>query len=140
MIYVDTSALVPYYCPEALSDAAQRFLASQNELAISDLEEVELFSALAKKVRAGEMGRKDAQRVRATFQIHLESGLYVRLPVERRHFATAREWLTALRPPLAALDALHLAVAAGQPCPIVTVDASLARAARAIGVAARVLR
>ena len=65
MIYVDTSALVPYYCPEALSDAAQRFLASQNELAISDLEEVELFSALAKKVRAGEMGRKDAQRVRA---------------------------------------------------------------------------
>lgn len=140
MIYIDTSALVPYYCPEPRSAAAQRFLARQTEPAISDLVEVELFSALARKVRAAELRRADAQRIQATFRAHLEGGLYTRLPVERRHFGIARDWLAALHPPLAALDALHLAIAAAQPCPIVTLDRALARAARTVGVAARVLR
>ncbi len=140
MIYIDTSALVPYYCPEPLSAAAQKFLIRQVQPAISDLVEVELFSALARKVRAAQLRRADAQRIQATFRTHLDGGVYIRLSVESRHFAIARDWLAAFHPPLAALDALHLAVAAAQPCPIVTVDATLARAARALGVAARVLR
>ncbi len=140
MIYIDTSALVPYYCPEPLSGAVQRFLTRQVQPAISDLVEVELFSALAKKVRATQLRRADVQRIQATFRAHLDGGVYTRLSVESRHFAIARDWLAAFHPPLAALDALHLAVAAAQPCPIVTVDATLARAARALGVVARVLR
>lgn len=137
---MDTSALVPYYCPESLSTAAQRFLGRHVERAISDLVEVELLSALARKVRTGELRRADAQRIQDVFRTHLEAGLYLRLPVERRHFTAAREWLAALRAPLATLDALHLAVAAAQGCSMVTVDAALARAGRAIGVRVRLLR
>ncbi len=140
MIYVDTSALVPYYCPEPRSTGVQRFLARQTELAISDLVEVELFSALAKKVRAAELRRADAQRIQATFQAHRDGGVYTRLPVEHRHFVIARDWLAAFHPSLATLDALHLAIAAAQPCPLFTLDGVLARAARTLGVAARVLR
>jgi len=140
LIYVDTSALVPYYCPEPLSPAVQRFLGQQVDRTISDLVEVELFSALARKVRTGELRRADAQRIQEVFRTHLEAGMYLRLPVERRHFAVAREWLVALHTPLATLDALHLAIAAAQDCPMVTVDAALARAGRAVGVRVRLLR
>lgn len=140
MIYIDTSALVPYYSPEALSTTAQRFLTRQTQPAISDLVEVELFSALARKVRATQLRRADAQRIHAAFRAHLDGGVYVRIPLERRHFVMARDWLAAFHPPLAALDALHLAIAAALPCPIVTTDAALARAARSLGVTTRVLR
>lgn len=51
MVYVDTSVLVAYYCPEPLSVAVQQFLIEQPKPAISSLTEVELFSALARKVR-----------------------------------------------------------------------------------------
>lgn len=140
MTYVDTSALVPYYCPEHLSTAAQRFLGRHADRAISDLVEVEISSALARKVRTGELRRADAQRIQDVFRTHLEAGLYLRLPVERRHFDVAGEWLAAFRVPLAPLDALHLAVAAAQGCPMVTVDAALARAGRAVGVRVLLLR
>jgi predicted nucleic acid-binding protein len=140
LIYVDTSALVPYYCPEPLSPAVQRFLGQQGDRAISDLVEVELLSALARKVRTGELRRADAHRIQEVFRSHLEAGLYLRLPVERRHFAIAREWLATLHTSLATLDALHLAIAADQDCPLVTVDLALARAGRAVGARVRLLR
>ena len=139
MIYVDTSALVPYYCPEPLSERVQRYLARQDERVISDLVEVEFFSAIARKVRAEELRPMDAPRIQNTFISHLEAGLYLRLPVERRHYALARGWLASLKPPLATLDALHVAVTAVQACPLVTLDTALARAARLLGVSARVL-
>ena len=139
MIYVDTSALVPYYCPEPLSARVQRYLARQAERAVSDLVEVEFFSAIARKVRANELRSVDAQRIQSTMLTHLEAGVYVRLPVERRHYALARDWLASLKPPLAALDALHLAIAAVQTCPLVTLDRALVRAARAMGIPARML-
>ena len=47
-MYVDTSLLVPYYCPEALSQRAERTLRADPRPAVSDLVEVEFFSALAR--------------------------------------------------------------------------------------------
>lgn len=90
MIYVDTSALVPYYCPEPLSEKVQRVLSGHDAPAISDLVEVEFFSALAKKVRVRQMRRQEARDIQAVFLGHLAEGLYIRLPLERRHFAVAR--------------------------------------------------
>ena len=49
MIYVDTSALVAYYCPEPLSEKVETFLMSQTRPIISTLTEIELFSAVSKK-------------------------------------------------------------------------------------------
>ena len=57
MIYIDTSVLVACYCPEPLSERAQRALAQEDERAISSLVELEFVSALARKVRTHEMRR-----------------------------------------------------------------------------------
>ena len=50
MVYVDTSVLVAYYSPEKLSERAEEFLIGQDRVAISNLTELELFSALSRKV------------------------------------------------------------------------------------------
>ena len=60
MIYIDTSVLAAYYCPEPLSEQSQRVLAEEGERAISSLVELELVSALARKVRSREMRLADA--------------------------------------------------------------------------------
>ena len=49
MIYLDTSVLVSYYCPEALSRQAQDILREAAKPCLSFLTEVELTSAVSKK-------------------------------------------------------------------------------------------
>ena len=67
MYYIDTSVLVAYYCPEALSEQVQDFLSEQVKPAISTLTEVELFSAIARKVRMGDLGQPDGNRIVSKF-------------------------------------------------------------------------
>ena len=51
MIYVDTSVLAAYYCPEPQSEKVEDVLMQNHPWTISVLTEVELLSAIAKKVR-----------------------------------------------------------------------------------------
>lgn len=139
MIYVDTSVLAAYYCPEPLSERAQKALNAADGRAISWLCEVELASALSRKARAREMRRADVQRVLTLFQAHLEQGIFVRLALNASHFVQAREWLASLALPLRALDTLHLAVAAREDCPLLTADVALAKACASVGVSARLI-
>ena len=139
MIYVDTSVLAAYYCPEPLSERAQRALAGESKRAVSPLVDVELASALARKVRAREIRRAEAHRVLTLYQSHLEQGVFTRLPIETAHFAQAREWLASLNVALRSLDALHAAVAGLQGCPLLTADAAMARACAGLGVTARLV-
>ena len=128
--------LVAYYCPEPLSRAAQRFLRRAQDPTVSDLVEVEFFSALARKVRGGQITRDDAQRITGLFVTHLESGGFARMPLERSTYHTARAWLEGLAVPVRTLDALHLAVAATHEMTIATSDAALAASAAALGIRA----
>jgi hypothetical protein len=139
LIYIDTSVLAAYYCPEPLSEQSQRVLAEEGERAISSLVELELVSALARKVRCREMRRADAHRIVAVFQSHLEQGIYTRLAVDSAHFAKAREWLATFILPLQTLDALHLAVAVMHGCRLLTADVALVKACAKIGVKARLI-
>ena len=107
-MYIDTSLLVPYYCPEPLSQVAERVLRGDPRPTLSDLVEVEFFSALGRKVREREMSATDASRAGEQFLSHLRTHRYERLPVERRHYDAARGWLARFALPLRALDALHL--------------------------------
>jgi predicted nucleic acid-binding protein len=134
-MYIDTSLLVPYYCPEPLSGAAERVLRGDPRPAVSDLVEVEFFSALAAKVRARGMAAADARRVGDAFLAHLEAAMFDRIAVERRHYQVARGWLARLTTPLRALDALHLAVASAEGLRLATADRALSRSARPLGVA-----
>lgn len=44
MIYLDTSAIAPFYWTEALSDAIESFIKTEAEPALSQLVEVEPFT------------------------------------------------------------------------------------------------
>jgi predicted nucleic acid-binding protein len=134
LIYVDTSVLVPYYFPEPLSSRIQRFLRETPAIALSDLGEVEFFSALARKVRERELPREDARRIAAVFIGHLEGGAYTRLELDRATYQTARSWISGFDVSLRTLDALHLAVAAMGALPIATADAAQARSAASLGL------
>jgi predicted nucleic acid-binding protein len=129
MIYVDTSVLVAYYCPERLSDKVETFLMKHPKPTISALTEVEFFSAVSGKVRKKEMDLKDAGRVTARFLAHLDSDYYTYVPVEAHDYRLARDWIGMFRMELRTLDALHLAVASSAGLTLVTSDQGLYKAA-----------
>ena len=128
--YVDTSVLVAYYCLEPLSEKAESFLLDQSRPAVSDLTQVEVLSALSRKVRERELPRKEAVRVAGKFLAHLNEGFYSCLPVESRHYSLARDWVSLFRLNLRTLDGLHLAVASSEGLTLVTSDRGLYKSAR----------
>lgn len=139
MAYLDTSVLVAYYCPEPLSEAAEKMILGDQQPAVSALTEVELVSALARKVRERELSRENANHVLTEFQSHLNQLLFKRIPVERDDYSVAFNWLAQFAIPLRTLDALHLAVAAQNNLELVTADKQLSQSARKLGVRTRLL-
>ncbi|MDZ7759233.1 MAG: type II toxin-antitoxin system VapC family toxin [Desulfovermiculus sp.] len=84
MAYIDTSVLTAYYCPEPMSQQAQAILRNQKPT-LSSLTELELFSAVARKVRTAELAKTDAHRIIAQFSAHVHSGLFVVVAVENQN-------------------------------------------------------
>lgn len=138
--YIDTSVLAAYYCPEAMSDQAQQVLAKEVRPALSVLTEVELVSAVARKVRTGEIGKNHGHHVIALFTAHLDKGYYVRLNVNEHHWRLARDWISHFHAPLRTLDALHLSLAFSEGLELITSDKLLCSSANVLGVPARLLR
>lgn len=139
MPYFDTSVIAAYYCPEELSDTAERVLRYTPVPVISPLVEVELASAVARKVREKVLDRVDAARILAEFRGHLSQGLYGIAQITPVHYAMAAAWIGTLETPLRALDAIHLAVAAENNEQVVTSDRVMAAAARHLKVPCRLL-
>jgi len=134
MAYLDTSLLVAYYCPEPLSAAAQRTIRRDDRPTISPLVEVELYSAVAAKVRARHLDRTTADQVLALFQQHVADARLGMVAIGEGEYALARNWLGRFATPLRALDALHLAAAHANDLTLVTADQALARSAKHLGV------
>jgi predicted nucleic acid-binding protein len=134
MAYIDTSLLAAFYCPEPLSQTVQKRLSKAARLVISPLVELELYSAVAAKVRAKELPASSAGRVLDMFRKHLADGLYDIMPIETPEYAMARDWIGRFSSPLRAPDALHLAAAFNHDLSLLTADKALAWAARHFGV------
>lgn len=139
MAYVDTSVLVAYYCPEALSRKAQREIGKSGVPTVSPLTEVEFCSALGIKVRTGGLDVLSAHRVLSCFQSHCADGVYRIVPIENPAYALARRWITSFSAPLRTLDALHLAVAFMARQVLLTADRAMATSAKEFGVRHRLL-
>lgn len=132
MVYIDTSILAAYYCPEPFSEKAEAFLISYNKPAISNLSELELYSAVSRKVGEEGMNRKDASRIIVKFTGHKDGDFYTFLLVEQQHYKLARDWIGLFKGGLKSLDALHLAVASSEGLTVVTADKGLFKSARAL--------
>ncbi len=134
MYYIDTSVLVAYYSPEDLSNHAEEFLTTCPQPAISSLTELEFYSALARKARAGDLAKGDAERLSAAFLAHLQGSIFTYLSLQDEHFRLACHWLALWNTALRSFDALHLALTATGGMTIVTADQQLARSAEALAV------
>jgi uncharacterized protein len=128
--YIDTSILGAYYCPEALSAAAENALRQIKTPVISLLSEVEFASLISKKRRLREINAPQAKAILDLIATHVAEGSYRRIPVTTEHFLKARQLLSAAKIPLHTLDALHLSLAITEKLPLMTADRDLAKAAK----------
>ncbi len=132
--YLDTSVLTAYYSPEPRSASVQRVLSRIEGPTVSPLVEVELYCAIARKVRGGGLEASDARRIFAQFQLHLAEPRFHLVSLQNGEFRLAREWIGEMVSPLRVLDALHLAAAFAHGLCLLTADRELARSARHFGV------
>ncbi|MFO8099529.1 MAG: type II toxin-antitoxin system VapC family toxin [Salinibacter sp.] len=138
--YVDTSVLVAYYCPEPLSEQAERRVRALDPPVISRLTDVELHSALAKKVRRDELTDEDAQRVQELFRDHCDQGLYYTESIQDADLRQARRWMAQRSTALRTLDAVHLATANRHKLRVLTADRIMSRAGAHLDVPVERLR
>ena len=73
MIYLDTSIVASLYWSETLSDKVEELVISETELGLSQLVEVELVSALSRRVRMREISLDDATAIVERFQTDIYS-------------------------------------------------------------------
>lgn len=133
--YLDTSALIALYCPEAWSEKTEKIIQGLERIpVISELVEVEFCSVLTRKKHMREISHKSAQSILTEFFLHLEQHYYRHCLLNTSHFQQARNWLCQLKTSLRTLDALHLAVCHQERLPLLTADKRLVRAARFFGI------
>lgn len=140
MTYIDTSVLVAYYCPESLSAKAEKAILTSKVPTVSVLTEVELCSAVAKKVRSGDLLHMDGAKILALFRTHMKDRRFGSLALDTEHYRIASDWLGQLRWSLRTLDALHLALAASRQATLLTADIDMAGCGPHLGVKVRFLK
>ena len=138
MMYLDTSAAIPLFVPEPISEAVEAWLAqSGDKLVTSDWLVTEFASALSIKVRRAEINKRQADTAWNNFFAFTQTGLHV-MRVDADLFQTAARLTRNSRSGLRAGDALHLAAALdANVTGIATADANLARNAKANGLTVR---
>ena len=132
--YLDTSVLAAYYCPEPISEKVEKLILKATHPCISSLTEVELASAISRKIREKALSPEDGNKIFNQFQTHLKESLFRLIAVEDRHYQTAKKWILQFAVPLKTLDALHLAIAAEGDFTLLTADRQLVISAKYFGI------
>lgn len=133
-VYLDSSVVVAYYLPEALSPRVQSLYGALDAPVISELVDLEVIAALSLRIRIGDVELAQAQYILHLFDEHLDAGLYTRMHLSQAHYRWARDAIARFDLPLKSPDALHLAAARIGGHRLVTADRQLARNAETLGV------
>jgi len=136
-MYLDTSALVPLYLPEADSEHCERIVADAQGIFTSELCRAELVRALLTKQKNGLLDAEQQKRIFAQFERHCDEGAVRLIAFDRSTVREATDLVEQVAPGvlLRTLDAIHLAtylsVDAG---PLFTRDKRMTEAGRKLGL------
>jgi predicted nucleic acid-binding protein len=138
MVYLDTSFIVAALSQEAMTTPVHHWLESHGSehLAISDWTITEVSSALAIKLRTGEISRDQRAACLAAFNA-MATESFTTFAVAGQHFRMAAAFVDQQNLGLRAGDALHLAIAATHGASLHTLDRRLAEAGPLLGIPTR---
>jgi uncharacterized protein len=133
--YLDTSALVSALTGEASAPRVNAWLRAREPatVLISEWTHTEVASALALKLRTGEIDREARAEAASAF-VRLVANSLPTLVVTGEHFETAARFTAQHELGLRAGDALHLAIARQGGMSVVTLDNRMADAALELGI------
>lgn len=136
-IYLDTSLLVAALCSETKADAAYRWIDEQavGSLAISMWSRTEFSSALAIKLRTGQIGPQMIVAIQPVWE-EMQHDMLMMVAVESSDFARAATMIERSSIPLRSGDALHLAIAERNAMELASFDSRMVAAAQAFGMVA----
>jgi predicted nucleic acid-binding protein len=135
MIYCDTSLLVAALTPELANDRVQRWLRTREngELCVSAWVTTEISSALAMKLRRGDLSLDQRASVLDRWHDLLDGGI-ISIEIPAQAWVLATTYCDRHEVNIRAGDALHLAIATLGGHSVATLDVAMADAAVAIGI------